>query len=529
MAILTGVSRYNFFRIRIITNSIWFLLLCLSFHSRAQKLSAKNDETNSGRTILTVFFEDTVKYKDPKLFILDYSTLTDTKNMPSLTTNLQGHRCKFELKIVHPLFVQLSGVLLNVIAYNMFSKFFFTDGVFLEPGDSVSVQVNNADQSTGFIFPRIHYSGRGAQKMTCQQEIFQNTNTFHSAVAPENWQRFGLADSVTDMITNTINKYQLTSAAKSILRATLISMLTPDISEVLSGTDEVPGMNFQSEATKELYWNRIKKSLKLINPSDKNLLYSRIDFFDCDILKRRALLEFAMEEGLNYPKAFSLASFNALVKYVQAGPLKERVLAHYVSRGMDEVIGKSNPLDSTELRSVTRFFLEGTDKKTVYYNYIKDKGENLEKGLVKGAPAFPFALPDISGNTVKLEDLKGKVVLMDFMFNNCLPCRQMIPYLKNIAKNYGDEDFVILTVCADKDREQWRQAIVHAEGLPAIYCYTEGKGFDHPLIRHYAIHAYPTLVLLDRRGQLVNPRAPDPREDQGRALNNLIKATLSSE
>ena len=498
----------------------WLCLICFSSSSRAQLFSKK--------TILTATFEDTVKFRQPGLAIWDYSTLTNTKDLPSLSPELLDGRWRFELRISHPVFVQLNGVLLNVIAYNTFSKFFFMDGIFLEPGDSVSVEVNKPDESTGFIFPRLHYSGRGAEKMICQQEIFQKTNAFSGANAPGNLQRFGLTDSVIAMILRTMNAYSLSPTARSILKATLIPMLTPDISEVVIGNQASPGMDIRDPAVKRLYRERLEANSQVFDLQDSALRYCGIDFWGRDWMRRRALLEYAMDKEIAYPEKFSLAAYKALISYLARGPLKERVLMHYVEKGIEEAIDNAMFNRDAEADSVTHLFLAMENKKGIYYKYLYEKWDNLKNGLVKRSPAFPFVLPDTSGNMVSLEELKGKVVLMDFMFNNCLPCRQMIPYLKNIAKNYRTEDFVILTVCADKKREQWMQAIAHAEGLPAIYCYTEGKGFDHPLIRHYAIHAYPTLVLLDRQGKLVTPRAPDPRDDQGQALNSLIKATLSS-
>lgn len=496
--------------------------------ANAQRHRTDNIVKHLKNTIVNAFFEDTVTYKRPKLIVLDYSVLDGTRNIPSYIAELNNGRCRFDLELSHPVFVQFKGVVLNIIAFKSFSTDLFTDGIFLEPGDSISIEVRKPDLSSGSFLPILHYSGRGAAKMVCQQEIFEKTNLYPRPNAPENLRRFSLTDSVIDMIVSTIDKYMLSRRARSILRANLITMLTPDVSEVIVGNSDVPSMDIYSSEVKEIYANRLNKNMKFVDLFDPDLRFSRIDFYGRDFLRRRALLQYAMYNNTVYTQEFNKMSYRALLKYIPECPLKERALAHYVEKCIEMAIHNPQPEMGSDLKELANDFLSRGNRSDVYHKNIRENIKNLEQGLVKGAPAYSFALPDTNGEIIKLEDFKGKVVLIDFMFNNCLPCRQMIPFLKNIGRKFEGKGLIILSVCADKEREQWMQAISHANGLNAIYTFTEGKGFDHPLIRHYEIHSYPTLVLIDQQGKLVTPRAPDPREDDGLALDRLIGVTLAA-
>src|SRR5580704_4240869 len=77
-----------------------------------------------------------------------------------------------------------------------------------------------------------------------------------------------------------------------------------------------------------------------------------------------------------------------------------------------------------------------------------------------GHSAAEISLPDSSGNIVRLSDLKGKVVLVDFWASWCGPCRNNNPHLTRLYNRYHPEGLQILGVSIDNDQESWRKAIM---------------------------------------------------------------------
>jgi len=69
-------------------------------------------------------------------------------------------------------------------------------------------------------------------------------------------------------------------------------------------------------------------------------------------------------------------------------------------------------------------------------------------GLVKAAD---FQLTDLEGNTVKLSDYKGKVVILDFWATWCPPCVKEIPHFNKLTKKFGKKGLVALGVSVDRD------------------------------------------------------------------------------
>lgn len=50
-----------------------------------------------------------------------------------------------------------------------------------------------------------------------------------------------------------------------------------------------------------------------------------------------------------------------------------------------------------------------------------------------------FTLKDLNGNTVRLADYKGKILVLDFWATWCVPCRQSFPIMKTVMKKYKDD------------------------------------------------------------------------------------------
>jgi peroxiredoxin len=75
--------------------------------------------------------------------------------------------------------------------------------------------------------------------------------------------------------------------------------------------------------------------------------------------------------------------------------------------------------------------------------------EAFQKHFV-GKPAPRFALKDLKGRTVRLSDFRGKVVLLNFWFSTCGPCRMETPDLVTLYRAYTDRGFEVLGINLDE-------------------------------------------------------------------------------
>jgi thiol-disulfide isomerase/thioredoxin len=120
------------------------------------------------------------------------------------------------------------------------------------------------------------------------------------------------------------------------------------------------------------------------------------------------------------------------------------------------------------------------------------------------APAFSVTTTD--GQRVSLDELQGKVVLLDFWATWCGPCREALPHMKDIAKKFQGQPFLILSVSLDDDEQQWKNFISKNEMTWPQY---RDGGFDGPIAHMFAVRAIPQTFTIDADGVLQDQNVGD--------------------
>ena len=109
-----------------------------------------------------------------------------------------------------------------------------------------------------------------------------------------------------------------------------------------------------------------------------------------------------------------------------------------------------------------------------------------------------FALKDVSGKTVKLSELKGDVVLLNFWATWCGPCQIEIPWFIDFQQTYKDRNFAIVGVSLDDD------------GWTSVKPYIERKKINYRVVvgteevsqMYGGVDSLPTTYLIDRGGRI---------------------------
>jgi cytochrome oxidase Cu insertion factor (SCO1/SenC/PrrC family) len=144
-------------------------------------------------------------------------------------------------------------------------------------------------------------------------------------------------------------------------------------------------------------------------------------------------------------------------------------------------------------------------------DYYRKMASPFLSRIKPGAPAFPFALRNTQGNMVKLEDFRGKLLVMDFWFTGCSGCAAVAPVLEQIAASFTTDDPIrFVSVSLDTDRQQWLNS-VHSGRYATkgfAHLYTNGLGYDYPMISYYSLHAMPSIIIIDADGKFVSTNAP---------------------
>ncbi len=120
---------------------------------------------------------------------------------------------------------------------------------------------------------------------------------------------------------------------------------------------------------------------------------------------------------------------------------------------------------------------------------------------VKGQPAPDFALKDLDGKTLRLADLRGKAVLLNFWATWCPPCKAEIPWFVELQKQYGPQGLQIVGVNED-DNPRTADIAKFAADLKVNYPVVFGT--DAMASNYGGVEALPTTFYIGRDGKIVS-------------------------
>jgi peroxiredoxin len=134
--------------------------------------------------------------------------------------------------------------------------------------------------------------------------------------------------------------------------------------------------------------------------------------------------------------------------------------------------------------------MENLEKSTVP---TPDKQMQVLQGLI-GCKAPDFNVKTITGETLKLKELKGKVVVINFWFNECAPCVAELPALNKLSEDYQAKDVAFIAFGRDDTQ--------------TIIDFLKRKNFnfkqvssDYDLSTDFCVIAgWPTNMVLDKNG-----------------------------
>jgi thiol-disulfide isomerase/thioredoxin len=141
--------------------------------------------------------------------------------------------------------------------------------------------------------------------------------------------------------------------------------------------------------------------------------------------------------------------------------------------------------------------------------------ENPSLSLSKMAPAFEVTALD--GSRFNLDAMGGRVVLIDFWATWCGPCKEELPHLQKIAREFAGQPLVIISVSWDSDEAKWKDFISKHEMTWVQY-----RDADHTLSDRFGINAIPHYFTIDSDGVLTAEMLGSGSDVEGK-LKKLLK------
>ncbi|MGH9742579.1 MAG: redoxin domain-containing protein [Candidatus Acidiferrum sp.] len=129
-----------------------------------------------------------------------------------------------------------------------------------------------------------------------------------------------------------------------------------------------------------------------------------------------------------------------------------------------------------------------------------------EPELARARMAPAFAVTTLDGKHISLDDLAGKVVLIDFWATWCEPCREALPHMRKVVEKFEGQPLVVLSVSLDSDEQKWKDFI--AKNGMAWFQYRDG-GFTGPVSNLFGVRAIPQTFTIDADGVLQDQHIGD--------------------
>ena len=145
--------------------------------------------------------------------------------------------------------------------------------------------------------------------------------------------------------------------------------------------------------------------------------------------------------------------------------------------------------------------------------------ENPRRSREAYAPDFSFT--SAQGEYISMDELRGKVILLDFWGTWCPPCRESLPSLRDLNKHYAKEkSFVMISVSVHDQEDQWRDFTTKNQMV-----WPQAFDRDSKIQRVFQVTRFPTYILIDHEG-IIRYRVSGFNFDREATLSDAIHKAI---
>lgn len=200
----------------------------------------------------------------------------------------------------------------------------------------------------------------------------------------------------------------------------------------------------------------------------------------------------------------------------------------YAADHLTNAVVKESLIHHITTTYVDNFGVKDIDElNNLYYVYVKDpalqaiyqaKCERWDLSR-PGRLSPNFRAVDIEGKEWTLLDFRGKYVYIDMWATWCGPCKQEMPYLKQLEKQFEDASIVFLGLSVDRDKSKWEE-MVGSGNLTGVQLYL---GTQSSFQEAYRAESIPRFILLDKDGVIISNDMSRPSDPETAETLNALE------
>jgi peroxiredoxin len=140
---------------------------------------------------------------------------------------------------------------------------------------------------------------------------------------------------------------------------------------------------------------------------------------------------------------------------------------------------------------------------------------------MKGHDAPDFVLTDLQGHSLKLSDLRGKAVVLNFWATWCPPCKEEIPWFVELQKRYASQGLQVVGVSMDDGDQKDVEKFVAENSINYPVLLGKEKVAD----QYGGIEFLPTTFYIDRNGVVMDRVFGQPGREE---IEQNVKRAIAS-
>jgi len=208
------------------------------------------------------------------------------------------------------------------------------------------------------------------------------------------------------------------------------------------------------------------------------------------------------------------------------GPVAAETIRAAILRGIPGTAMASfqHALASADVDTLTQHTLNlAVSRPTVQYQPTEEEQLLKEAGLIdlRGTEPPALAVTDAAEKTIRLADVKGRLVLVHFWGTACTHCLKEMPHLQALKAELGQRGLSVLHVCTDVDDVRDAQRIAE-KVVPGVRVFAEESGLG---LARFDVQTLPAMWLIGPDGKAIG-RGNGARDWKNPALRRLLERYL---
>lgn len=330
-------------------------------------------------------------------------------------------------------------------------------------------------------------------------------------------------------LTGYAQKFKLDGKSQNIPNGTqlFLQILTTDQKPERTDSAEVKNntFTFSGELKEQFYVailytaNRSDQAMIWLEPKNLAISVKKGDFNNLTIKGSIACQEFqqfsSFMNGIRAKKD-SLSKINTgqdTIKYKEKWDQYAKIKTAEAEAGKNFVKSHPNSVVSAFILSIFSTNWGKQDAEELYKNFstaVKQSKPGkqisqfigLSREIKVGDRYVDFELSNVNNKKIKLSNIKGKYILLDFWGSWCGACRDENPNLIKLYNRFKGKGFNILGVAAETDKKAWLKAI-KTDQLPWENVTDISGNRYNQAVMIYNIYSFPTNFLIDEKGIII--------------------------